>query len=87
VIGDRELPGVGEKDRDDFAGLEPRGDESASEGLNVVAVFGVRETAVAGRVNESSFAGNAAAGFQNDVVNEAAGRIGVQLGAKHPGRL
>ena len=34
----------------------------------------------AGRVNRGGFAGNAAAGFQNDVVNEAGGRIGVELG-------
>ena len=41
----------------------------------------------AGRVYQSGVAGNTAAGFENDVVDKAAGRISVELGAKHPGRL
>jgi len=51
MVGDRELPGVREKDRDDFAGLESGGDESAGKGFDVFAVFGVGKAAVAGRVN------------------------------------
>ena len=87
MIGNRELPGVGEKDSDDLAGEEPGCHKSAGQGFDMAPIFGVCEPAVAGRVNQRSAARNAATGFENDVINEATGRIGVELAAKHPERL
>ena len=52
VIGDRELPGVGEEDGDHFAGSESSGDEAAGEALDQTAVFGEGEAAVAGGVDQ-----------------------------------
>ena len=85
VISDGELPGVGEEDRDDFSGSESGGNQATGEGFDEAAIFGESEAAIAGGVDQRSFAGVLAATLENDIVNEAASGIGVELGAKHRG--
>ena len=87
MIGDRELPGVGEEDGDYFARLEAGGDKTARQRFDQSGVFGVGEAASAGGIDERSFGGVALAALENDIVDEAAGRVGKELGAQHRGRL
>ena len=52
MIGGAEFPGVGQEDGDDFAGLESGGDQSAGEGFDGLAIFGIGEAATAGSVDD-----------------------------------
>ena len=63
VVGDGELPGIGEENRDDFARLESGAYKSAGQGFDQLAVLGVGEAAVARRIDERGFSGKATAGF------------------------
>jgi hypothetical protein len=83
MVGSAELPGVGEKDGDDFAGFEADGDESAGQRFNHLAVFSVGEATIAGSVDDGGLTGNVAAAFEDEVVDKAAARVGVELGAEH----
>jgi hypothetical protein len=85
VITDGELPGVGEKDRNHFSGSESGGDEAAGKGFDQAAIFRESETAIAGSVNQCCLPVVMLAALQDNVVNEAAGRISIELGAKHRG--
>jgi hypothetical protein len=85
VIGDGEFPGVGEEDRNDFSGTESGGDEAMGEGFDKAAIFGESETAIAGSVNQRCLAAVLAATFEDNIVDEAPGGIGIQLGTKHWG--
>jgi hypothetical protein len=85
VIGDGEFPGVGEEDSSDFSGSESGGDEAAGEGFDEAAIFGKSETAIAGSVSQGCLAIVPAAALEDNIVDEAAGGIGVELGAKHRG--
>ncbi len=49
------------------------------------AIFGESETAIAGRVNQGCLAVVLSAALQDKLMDEAAGGIGVELGAKHRG--
>ena len=79
VIGDCKFPGVGQEDGDDLPGSKPGGDQAAGERLDQFGIFRIREATIAGSIDKRSFAGIAAATLQNKVVNEKAGRIGVEL--------
>jgi hypothetical protein len=83
VIGGAEFPAVTKKDGDDFTWLEAGGDESAGEGLDDVFVFCVRDAAVAGSIDDGGLGGKAAAALEDEVVDETAMRVGVELGAEH----
>jgi hypothetical protein len=85
VIGDGEFPGVGEEDRNDFSGSESGGDQAAGKGFDEAAIFGESETAIAGGVNQRCLAGVLAATLEDNIVDEAPGGIGIQMGAKHWG--
>jgi hypothetical protein len=85
VIGDGEFPGVREEDRKDFSGGESGGDEATGKGFDKAAIFRESETAIAGSVNQRRLAGVLAATLEDNIVDEAPGGIGVQLGAKHWG--
>ena len=81
VIGDGELPGVGEEDGDDFAGVEAGGDEAVGQRLDELSIFCIGEAAAAGSIDKGGFGGVAAAGIEDDIVEESAGGIGEELGA------
>ena len=85
VIGDGEFPGVREEDGNDFSGSESGGDEATGEGFDEAAIFGEREAAIGGSVNQRCLATVLAATLEDNIVDEAPGGIGVQLGAKHWG--
>ena len=83
VVGGAEFPAITEKDGNDIAWLESGGDESTGQGFDGFAVFGVGDAAVAGGVNNGSLVGKAAAAFEDEIVDEAAGWVGVELSAEH----
>ena len=83
VIGDGEFPGVGKEDSNDFSGSESSGDEAMGKAFNEAAIFGEGETMIAGSVNQRCLAAVLAATLEDDMVDEAPGGIGVELGAKH----
>src|ERR1700690_186577 len=83
MIEGAELPAVGQIDGDDFARLQASGDKGAGELLDQLCVVGVRDAALAGGVDEGGLVGETGAGFEDDVVDEAAVRVGVELGAEH----
>ncbi len=85
VIGNGEFPGVREEDGNDFSGSESGGDEATGEGFDEAAIFGEREAAIGGSVNQRCLATVLAATLEDNIVDEAPGGIGVQLGAKHWG--
>ncbi len=85
MISDGEFPGVGEEDRNDFSGSESGGDEAAGKGFDEAAIFGESDAAIAGSVNQRCLASVLAATLEDNVVDEAASRIGVELSAKHWG--
>ena len=79
VIGDGEFPGVGEEDGNHFSGSESGGDEAAGKRFDQAAIFGESETAIAGGVDEGCLGGVALATLKDDIVDETAGGIGVNL--------
>ena len=85
VIGDGEFPGIGEEDANDFARDESKGDQAASHGFDEGTVFGKGETAIAGGVEKRGLRGMFLAALEYDIVHEASGGIGVELGSKHRG--
>jgi len=83
VISSAEFPAIRQVEGKNVAGLETSGDESMSETGDDVSVFRIAQTAIAGRVHESGFAGETPAAFENEVVEETAVRVGVKLRAEH----
>ena len=88
VVGDGKFPGVGKKDGDDFAGSKSGADQAASEGVDAAGIFRKGETAVGGTViarsiDQGDLAGGAPAALEDDVVDEAAGGIGAEMGTGH----
>jgi hypothetical protein len=53
------------------------------KGLDEAAIFGERETAIAGSINQRCLADVLAATLENNIVDEAPGGIGVKLRTKH----
>ena len=64
-----------------LAGLQPCGDQSAGQRFDDFAIFSVGNAAAVGGIDDGGAAGVAAAAFENQVVNEEVGGIGVELGA------
>src|SRR5258706_11930047 len=85
MIGDGKFPGVREEDRKDFSGSESSGDEATGQGFDEAAIFGESDAAIAGSVNQCCLPSVLAATLEDNVVDEAASRIGVELSAKHWG--
>ena len=83
MVGGAEFPGVTEKDGDDFSGLEAGGDKAAGQGFDGLSVFGIGDAAVGGSIDDGGLAGEAAAALEDEVVDETAMRVGVELGAEH----
>ena len=88
VIGDGKFPGVGKKDGNDFAGSKSGGDQAAGKGFDAAGIFREGEASVAGStiarsIDKSSLAGVALAALEDDVVDEAAGGIGAEMGTGH----
>jgi len=83
VIHSAELPTVRQVNGNHFAGHQPGGNESPSNPLDQSRVLGVSDAAVARAVDDGGLVGVAGAGFEDDVVDEAALRVGVETGAKH----
>src|SRR5579863_5864929 len=81
VVGSTEFPGILQEDGNDLAGLEAGSYESAGQTFYNFAVFGVGDSAVVGRIDDCCTAGMAATAFENQVVNEAVGGVGVELSA------
>ena len=84
VKGDAELPAVRQVDADYFSGTNAAGHQVARDALHQFGVCAVGETPRrgAGRVDHGDLARVLAAGVENDLVDELAGGIGKQLGAK-----
>jgi hypothetical protein len=83
VIGDAELPGVGQEYGNDVPRHYARRNQAARHALDCVPIFGVRELAVAGCIDERGFLRMVAAGVEDYVVQEEILRISVELRAKH----
>jgi hypothetical protein len=87
VVCDGELPRVGEKDGDDFSGLETGGDETMGKGFDEGCIFAIGDTAVRGGVDEGSLGGMALATVENDIVEKKAVWVGEKRCALHSSRL
>ena len=83
VVSGTELPGVAQKDGDHLAGFGSACREAASDGFYKLTVCCIRNAAIARGVDYGSFLWALAAGFKDDVVEEAATWIAVETGARH----
>ena len=87
MVGSAKFPAVGKVDGDHFSGFSPAVHKSSGQGLDQFSVFGVRDAAVAGRIHDGSLVRCAAAGCQDGVMNKAALRVSLELGAQHAERI
>ena len=85
VIGNCELPRVGEENGDNFARLQTGGDQAVRQRFDKGAVFGEGEPAVHRRINQGYLSGVSPATVKHDIVNRTARRICEELSAKHSG--
>jgi hypothetical protein len=86
VVRGAELPTVPEENGDHFAGLDAIRQQAAGHGLYDVSIFGVRQAASAGSVNQSGLLRIAATGVEHQIMQKKVVRVGVKLRSQHAGR-
>ena len=83
MVGDGELPGIGEKYSDDVSGAESGGNEAVGKGFDEGCVFAVGNSTIAGRVDKRGLDRVKLTILEDDVVQEQAGGIGEKGCALH----